>query len=134
MIVRHPRNIKDCNKIKTRGKFYGKKEKFTLKKSDCVHSIKKGVRSLIYSTLLAATANQVTTISWSPKVAVVMIICNIIAIAIGKFTIQQQNVGPSLPAPTMFGGMGLGALLGTTSLGHVIGAGVILGLANVGAL
>ncbi|MGB3535064.1 MAG: photosystem I reaction center subunit PsaK [Microcoleaceae cyanobacterium] len=89
---------------------------------------------MIYSTLLAATANQVTTVSWSPKVAVVMIICNIIAIAIGKFTIQQQNVGPSLPAPTMFGGMGLGALLGTTSLGHVIGAGAILGLANVGAL
>lgn len=89
---------------------------------------------MIYSTLLAATANQVTTVSWSPKVAVVMIICNIIAIAIGKFTIQQQNVGPSLPSPTMFGGMGLGALLGTTSLGHVIGAGVILGLANVGAL
>jgi photosystem I subunit 10 len=89
---------------------------------------------LISSVLLAATANQVTTVSWSPQIAIVMIICNIVAIAIGKFTIQQQNVGPSLPSPNLFGGMGLGALLGTTSLGHVIGAGVILGLANVGAL
>lgn len=89
---------------------------------------------MISSILLAATANQVTTVSWSPKIAVVMIICNIIAIAIGKFTIQKQNVGPSLPSPEMFGGMSLGALLGTTSLGHVIGAGVILGLANVGVL
>ena len=86
------------------------------------------------SILLAATANQITTVSWSPTVAIVMIICNIVAIAIGKFTIAQQNVGPALPSPTFFGGMGLGALLGTTSLGHVIGAGVILGLANVGVL
>ncbi len=86
------------------------------------------------SVLLAATANQITTVAWSPKVAMVMIICNIVAIAIGKFSIQQQNVGPGLPSPDMFGGMGLGALLGTTSLGHVLGAGVILGLANVGAL
>ncbi len=88
----------------------------------------------MFSVLLAATANQVTTVSWSPKVAIVMILCNIVAIAIGKFTIQQQNVGPSLPSPNLFGGMGLGALLGTTSLGHIIGAGVILGLANVGGL
>ncbi len=86
---------------------------------------------MISSVLLAAAP---TTLSWSPKVAIVMIICNIVAIAIGKFTIQQQNVGPALPSANMFGGMGLGALLGTTSLGHILGAGVILGLANVGAI
>ena len=34
----------------------------------------------------------------------------------------------------MFGGMGWPALLATTSLGHVIGLGAILGLANVGIL
>ena len=82
----------------------------------------------MYSTLLmAATAVQGSS-EWSPKVAIVMIICNILAIAFGKATIQQQNVGPALPSPALFGGMGLGALLGTTSFGHVLGAGVILGL------
>jgi len=85
-----------------------------------------------YLTLLAATVP--TTVSWSPKVAFIMIACNIVAIAFGKLTIQNQTAGPSLPSPALFGGMGLPALLGTTSLGHLIGAGIILGLANSGAL
>jgi photosystem I subunit 10 len=88
----------------------------------------------MYSTLIAAAGAVPATLEWSPKVAIVMIICNIIAIAIGKYKIQQPNVGPALPSAEMFGGMGLGALLGTTSLGHVLGAGVILGLASMGAL
>jgi len=59
----------------------------------------------MYSTLLmAATAVQGSS-EWSPKVAIVMIICNILAIAFGKATIQQQNVGPALPSPALFGGM-----------------------------
>lgn len=88
----------------------------------------------MYSTLLmAATAVQGSS-EWSPKVAIVMIICNILAIAFGKATIQQQNVGPALPSPALFGGMGLGALLGTTSFGHVLGAGVILSCNNCSRL
>jgi len=85
-----------------------------------------------YLTLLAAATPH--TVSWSPKVAFVMIACNIAAIAFGKFTIKNQSAGPKLPSPALFGGMGLPALLGTTSLGHLIGAGMILGLANAGAL
>ncbi|MGK7939467.1 MAG: photosystem I reaction center subunit PsaK [Crocosphaera sp.] len=88
----------------------------------------------MYSTLLLATSAVPPTLEWSPKVAMVMIICNIVAIAFGKLTIAKQSEGPGLPASNMFGGMGLGALLGTTSLGHILGAGVILGLANSGAL
>ncbi len=89
----------------------------------------------MYSTLLlAATSAMPTTIQWSPKVAIVMIACNIVAIAFGKFTIAKPSEGPELPASFMFGGMGLGALLGTTSFGHLIGVGVILGLANAGVL
>ena len=87
---------------------------------------------MTYLTLLAATVPS--TVSWSPKVAIVMIACNIVAIAFGKFTIKNQSAGPGLPSPDMFGGMGLPALLGTTSLGHVLGAGMILGLASAGAL
>lgn len=82
-------------------------------------------------SLLAAIP---TTVVWSPKVAVVMVLCNILAIAIGKFTIKYPSVGPQMPSPQMFGGMGLGAVLGTTSFGHLIGVGVILGLANLGVL
>ena len=75
-----------------------------------------------------------TTLEWGPKVAIVMIVCNILAIALGKFTIANASEGPALPADTFFGGMGLPALLGTTSFGHLLGAGVILGLANLGML
>lgn len=89
---------------------------------------------MIYTTLLAAASVVPSTVEWSPKVAIVMIVCNILAIAIGKFTIQQPNKGPAMPSPQMFGGMGLGAVLGTTSFGHILGAGVILGLASAGAL
>ncbi len=89
---------------------------------------------MIYSTLLATASSVPYTSPWNLKVAIIMILCNIIAIAIGKFTIKYPNEGPSLPSAEFFGGMGLPALLGTTSLGHILGTGVILGLANLGAL
>jgi photosystem I subunit 10 len=63
-----------------------------------------------------------------------MILCNIAAIAFGKLTIQQPSVGPAMPSSNLFGGFGVGAVLGTTSFGHILGAGVILGLSYLGAL
>ena len=48
------------------------------------------------------------TISWSPKVALVMIVANVIAIAIGKATIKHPNVGAPLPNATLFGGLSQG--------------------------
>lgn len=86
--------------------------------------------SLALSLAVAAPA----TMEWSPKVAVIMIVCNILAIAIGKISIKHPSEGPALPMPEMFGGMGLPALLATTSFGHILGAGVILGLASMGAI
>jgi photosystem I subunit X len=83
---------------------------------------------------LPIAASVPTTVEWSPMVAVVMIVCNIIAIAIGKYTIQNPSAPPALPSPELFGGMGLGALMGTTCFGHILGVGVILGLANAGVL
>ena len=85
---------------------------------------------MVYSILALAPA----TISWSPKVALVMITCNVIAIAMGKVTIKQPNVGLRLPSSTFFGGMSHGAMLGATSLGHIIGIGTIQGLASRGML
>lgn len=88
----------------------------------------------MYTLLVAAQATVPHTVTWSPKVAIVMIIANIIAIAFGKATIQRQKDGPQLPSPELFGGMSLGALLGTTSFGHILGAGAILGLSRLGVL
>ena len=36
-----------------------------------------------------------------------MVLCNIIAIAIGKSTMPNPGVGQTLPMPQMFGGMRL---------------------------
>ena len=74
------------------------------------------------------------TVTWSPKVALVMIVCNVIAIAIGKATIKHPNVGLQLPNSAMFGGLSHGAMLGTLSLGHILGIGAIQGLAARGVI
>jgi photosystem I subunit X len=87
---------------------------------------------LINLMLLATSVPA--TIEWSPKVALTMIICNIIAIAIGKYKIQHPSSPPAMPSPEMFGGMGFPAVLATTSFGHILGLGTILGLASMGVL
>ena len=88
---------------------------------------------MIYPTFVLATAS---TTSWSPNVALVMIAANLFAIAIGYYAIQKRGVGPALPVelPAMFTGFGLPELLATASFGHILGAGIILGLANAGVL
>lgn len=73
------------------------------------------------------------TVTWSPKIALIMIICNSIAILIGRYTIKVRGLGPGIPVLGLEG-FGLPELLATTSLGHVIGAGVILGLSSTGLI
>lgn len=67
---------------------------------------------------------------WTPSVAVVMIVANILAIAIARFAIQRPHVGPEVPLL----GISVPALIAATSFGHILGAGAILGLTNTGAL
>ncbi|EDZ93829.1 photosystem I PsaG/PsaK protein, partial [Limnospira maxima CS-328] len=56
----------------------------------------------------------------------------------GYYGISKENrgKGPALPVslPRIFTGFGFPELLATASLGHLLGAGVILGLANAGVL
>ncbi len=87
---------------------------------------------MLYSPLLAVAR----TVEWSPNVAIVMIAANLLAVAIGRYAIQRRGVGPSLPvkAPGLFEGFGVPELLATTSFGHILGAGAILGLTNAGVL
>jgi photosystem I subunit 10 len=86
---------------------------------------------VLTSTLLAAAT---APLQWSPTVAVIIILANIIAIAFGKFTIKYPNAEPALPSPNLFGGFGLPALLATTAFGHILGAGAVLGLHYVGRI
>nr|ARW60156.1 photosystem I reaction center subunit X [Laurencieae sp.] len=70
---------------------------------------------------------------WSVKISIIMIICNLISIVIGRYAIKVRSFGPSIP---ILGaeGFGLPELLATTSLGHVIGAGTIIGLKSIGII
>ncbi|NER53110.1 MAG: photosystem I reaction center subunit PsaK [Symploca sp. SIO1A3] len=90
---------------------------------------------MIHSILLATTP---TTLEWSPTVGLVMILCNLFAIIVGRFAIKNAGVGPDLPAgeskPDILKNFGFAELLATTSFGHILGAGLILGLANAGVL
>ncbi|HAX79220.1 MAG TPA: photosystem I reaction center subunit PsaK [Cyanobacteria bacterium UBA11372] len=86
--------------------------------------------------LLAVQATVPATPEWTPTVGLVMILCNLLAIAIGRYAIQNPGVGPDLPAdkPALFRKFGIPELLATMSFGHILGAGFILGLSNAGAL
>ncbi len=88
------------------------------------------------STLVLAAHTTPSTIDWNPSVAIVMIFCNLFTIAIGRYAIQKSGQGPDLPVPKpeVWANFGLPELLATTSLGHIIGAGMILGLSNAGVL
>ncbi|MGF1494861.1 MAG: photosystem I reaction center subunit PsaK [Microcoleaceae cyanobacterium] len=88
------------------------------------------------SWLLLMQATTPNTPTWSIKVALIMITCNLFAIAIGFYAIKNRGQGPALPIqlPGLFDGFGIPELLATTSFGHLLGAGMILGLGNVGLL
>ncbi|NEN96939.1 MAG: photosystem I reaction center subunit PsaK [Moorea sp. SIO3I7] len=95
-----------------------------------------GETALINSIFLAAVETSVpVTPEWSPTVGIVMILCNLFAITVGRFAIKNPGQGPALPgASGLFANFGIPELLATTSLGHILGAGVILGLATSGVL
>nr|YP_010199145.1 photosystem I reaction center subunit X [Crassiphycus usneoides]UAD88594.1 photosystem I reaction center subunit X [Crassiphycus usneoides] len=71
------------------------------------------------------------TSSWSISNAIVMIICNLLCIGLGRYAIKVRGLGPSIPALGLQG-FGLSELLATTSLGHIVGAGAIIGLSSIG--
>nr|YP_010850587.1 photosystem I reaction center subunit X [Lophurella hookeriana]WGH13446.1 photosystem I reaction center subunit X [Lophurella hookeriana] len=70
---------------------------------------------------------------WSAKIATIMILSNLISIGIGRYAIKIRGLGPSMPVLGL-AGLGLPELLATTSLGHIIGAGTILGLRSINFL
>lgn len=90
---------------------------------------------MVFDSVLAIQSNP-STINWNNSVALIMIFSNLFCIAIGRYAIQNAGKGPSLPVPKpeVWDKFGFPELLATTSLGHIIGAGIILGLGNAGVL
>lgn len=88
------------------------------------------------SNFVLAIHSTPSTIGWNTSVALIMIMSNIFCIAIGRYAIQNSGQGPSLPVPKpeVWDKFGVPELLATTSLGHILGAGIILGLGNAGVL
>ena len=74
------------------------------------------------------------TAEWSAKTAAIMVMSNVVCIFAGRYIIQARGQAPALPGPVSAIGINLPELLATTSLGHIIGAGAILGLGYIGAL
>lgn len=71
-----------------------------------------------------------STTQWSLQNSIIMIACNLITILIGRYGIQVRGLGPSIPISGI-ADFGLSELIATTSLGHILGAGTILGLKSV---
>ena len=83
---------------------------------------------------LFAASTAPATFEWSPKCALVMISCNILAYAIARATIQKPNEGFAIPNAKFFGGLSHASFVGANCLGHILGIGTILGLASRGVL
>mmetsp|Transcript_22124 Transcript_22124/g.89618 ORF Transcript_22124/g.89618 Transcript_22124/m.89618 type:complete len:87 (-) Transcript_22124:2855-3115(-) len=85
---------------------------------------------MILQFLLGAAPH---TSAWSIQTGVIMSLSNLFAVAIGRYAIQVRGLGPSIPLASLKG-FGLPELLATTSLGHIIGAGIIIGANSTGLI
>ena len=91
----------------------------------------------MFSTLtILAETTPVVTSQWNLSIGVIMITANIFTFILGYFAIQKTGAGPDLPLPQLASQkkFGLPELLATASFGHILGAGIILGLSNAGLL
>jgi photosystem I subunit 10 len=100
-------------------------------------SIATGEGHLI-ETILIAAVQQTTpdTATWSWNHSLIMNLCGVLGLIIARFAIQNKGKGPALPLlqPMLGPNFGLPELVAGISIGHVLGIGIILGLANTGAL
>lgn len=107
---------------------------------------------MMTNLIVPLVATVPATPVWSPAVAMVMILCNVFAVLLWKSVLPLINawlgaIGyesrANLAIPTGSEGfvfpfpgarLTLPELLAAASFGHLIGAGVILGLTRLGAL
>lgn len=83
--------------------------------------------------LAQGQSNIPATVGWGSSAALIMIVCNLLAIAVVRFRlpIPAQGGSSSSSNPT---NLGVIQVVTGASIGHIIGVGVILGLANLGIL
>ncbi|MGB5593299.1 MAG: photosystem I reaction center subunit PsaK [Crocosphaera sp.] len=91
---------------------------------------------MLSTLIILAQTTPVATAQWNLSVGVVMITANLFTFILGYFAIQNTGSGPDLPLPQLASKkkFGLPELLATASFGHILGAGIILGLSNAGLL
>ncbi len=91
---------------------------------------------MIHLTFNLLAAAVPTTPTWSAGVGLIMLTANLFALVVARYGIQVKGIGPSLPVqlPGLFEGFGVPELLAVTSFGHILGAGLVLGLAQAGLL
>lgn len=91
---------------------------------------------MLNSLILAMHQSAPHTVTWSPQVALIMMTCCGFSVAIGRFAIKRRGVGPKLSSnpPALFEGFGIPEMLATFSFGHILGAGMILGMSQAGLL
>jgi photosystem I subunit X len=96
---------------------------------------------LLNNLIIAAIPH---TEPWGFNTALVMIICNLAAVVIGRFAILgsrgSANANPGngnnlgVGKPDLFRNFSLPELLATLSFGHILGVGFVLGLTNAGVI
>lgn len=87
--------------------------------------------------LLAAVQSTVPdTVRWSWTGTAIIIASCLFVLFVASRTIRFPQVGPKmpLPFPSLFNNPSVGTFLGSMSLGHVLGIGIVLGLNNLGIL
>ncbi|ACB50350.1 photosystem I reaction center subunit X [Crocosphaera subtropica ATCC 51142] len=91
---------------------------------------------MLSNIIILAEATSALTTPWNLSVGMIMITANLFSFILGYFAIQKTGAGPELPLPQLASKkkFGLPELLATASFGHIIGAGIILGLSNAGLL
>jgi photosystem I subunit X len=89
---------------------------------------------LLNNLIIAAIPH---TEPWRLTTAILMIICNLLAIAITFGLVQLRSrfrVTNPDDKSMLVRGFGLAELVTATSFGHIIGVGVVLGLTNIGII
>ncbi len=80
----------------------------------------------MFNSILLLAATPLSQ-EWSPTIAIVMVVANIIGVLAAT---TAKKAGPALPG----GMLTIAQLIGGTCFGHVLGAGAILGLTSNGII
>ena len=84
---------------------------------------------MLSTLLLVSSALPVAS-----KSVFIMILCNVLVVIVGRFATPAVDEAEALPYKSFFLDMTLPQLIGTCSVGHILGAAVILGLRGTGSI